>query len=106
MTIKLNNYEYHRNGSGGDGFYAVAFTLTEEGESTELIAVLPGGLRDYDLNEGDVPAYIINPNDPLSKWRGDKIARDLIDAGVWSWIDEENERRFNELLAAYTKTNK
>lgn len=107
MNIKLNAQEYHRNGVSGEPFYTVAFTLTEDGESTELVAVLPSELRDYPINEGEVPCYIINPSNPLeSKWRGDRLLIDLIDAGVWAWIDAENDRTFNEFLAKYARTSK
>lgn len=107
MKIKLNAQEYHRNGVGGEGFHTVAFTLTEDGASAELIAVLPSALRYYPMNEGGIPCYIINPNDPLeSKWRGDRLLMDLLEAGVWSWIDREDDRKFNEVLAKYARTNK
>lgn len=107
MNIKLNAQEYHRNGVGGEPFYTVSFTLTEDGESTQLIAVLPSALRDYPINEGGIPCYIINPNNPLeSKWRGDRLLMNLIEAGVWEWIDRENDRIFNDFLAKYVSTSK
>ena len=107
MSIKLNTQEYHRNGVGGEGFYTVAFTLTEYNETTELIAVIPSALRDYDLNDGGIPCYIINPANPLtSKWRGDSILSDLLQEDLWEWIDAENDRKFQESIAGYKEAMK
>jgi hypothetical protein len=30
----------------------------------------------------------------------------LIEAGVWEWIDRENDRIFNDFLAKYVSTSK
>lgn len=96
----IHGLSYQRNGVGGEGFYTVDFFLEEPYEScARLIAVIPASLRTYDMNNGDVPCFVIDPTNPLeSKWRGDTIAAGLIDAGLWQRIDADDEARWQTFL--------
>ena len=103
-TYTITNWERHRNGVSGTGFYTVAFTLTEDGDTHNLIAVMPDGLREHNLNDGDTPCFVINPADPLdSHWRGDRIAHDLISMGIWQMIDDRNEATWQAFLKGGVK---
>lgn len=102
--VTITGHAYHRNGVGGDPFRVVSFTVTEDEIDTELIAILPSDLRDYNHQQGDVPCYVLNPNDPLeSKWRGDRLYSDLLDAGLWERMDADDKAELDAVLAGWNR---
>lgn len=85
--MRIHDIEYHRNGVGGDSFYVVQFEEPETG--LDLLAMIPSQMRDFDE---DLRCYIINPSDPMdSKWRGDRLYRRLVDAGLWDLVQAKND---------------
>jgi hypothetical protein len=93
-TIK--NIEFHRNGVGGDSFYVVEFNESDTGR--DLVAVIASEMR-YD--DSEYRCYVIDPSDPVnSKWRGDTIYRDLVDAGLWDILQAKQDDFMRTLAAA------
>jgi hypothetical protein len=40
QTMKLTSLAYHRNGVGGEGFHAIAFTYRENGRTHRMVATV------------------------------------------------------------------
>ena len=100
-NYQIRDYQSHRNGVGGDYFYVVHFTLTEDGTSTDLIAVISHSERERDTREEweEWRCYVIDPADPESHWRGDRIGADLVGLGIFAMIDKAAEDRWQAFLA-------
>lgn len=89
-TIEVTQVEYHRNGVGGEGFYAIRFTDPEEGAM--LGVVFPPDPVDAETGEPDWKG-LHNPRVAVFKesllpdvtfgvnsWRGDNYSSQLYDA--------------------------
>ena len=93
-TIYDGQVQYHRNGVGGDSFYVVKFH--DDDAARDLIAVVPSSMRE---NDRDYECYVIDPSDPVhSKWRGDVLYRDLVDAGLWQIVEAANANYLADLV--------
>jgi hypothetical protein len=91
-TITIHELEYHRNGVGGEPFYACRFTDPIEGEFVATIfrpdAELEDGETDWSFDQGfHNPRVAVLKLDLLpsvtfghNSWRGDNYASALYDA--------------------------
>ena len=76
MKIQFKSIDYHRNGCSGEGFYAVLFELTEDGEKHNMVATLfleknLVAVFDMDLlAKGEIRFF-------ENSWRGDRIGAEL-----------------------------
>lgn len=97
----IKNYASHRNGVGGDFFECVWFTLTEDGQSTDLIAVISADERERATRDEweQWRCYVIDPTDPENKWRGDNIGADLVALGIFDMIDKAADDKWQAFLA-------
>ena len=96
VIIQEGGIEYHRNGVGGDSFYVVKFF--EEEEDRNLIAIVASEMRG---SARELRCYVIDPVDPTgSKWRGDRIYRDLVDAGLWKIVQAKEDDLMRTLARA------
>lgn len=76
LSIKVASVRYQRNGICGIGFYAVAFTFTEDGETRAMVGfVVPPD----DKKPGAQPEVygVMDPADMREMWRGDRFVDDL-----------------------------
>jgi hypothetical protein len=65
--------KYHRNGITGAPFWAIEFTFWEDGEGTDLIAVV------LDEDKFDNEKYcVLTRDDIFEGWRGDDIGELLV----------------------------
>ena len=77
LIRKIKQIDYHRNGIGGEGFYAVLFSTTKDGGDKEnmLATVFPAeghcAVIDLDL----VPEYGVTFG--ANSWRGDNYEPEL-----------------------------
>lgn len=77
MKLTIIDASWHRNGIGGEGFYAVLFNDAEQGENNPMIASLfdaPGYCAVYSvplLSKGNIKFARGN------SWRGDQYASEL-----------------------------
>jgi hypothetical protein len=70
MKISIQQIAHHRNGVGGEPFYAVTFTCTEDGETRNMIATVfpsPGAVAVYDRDLLAAGNILFGEN----SWRGD-----------------------------------
>jgi hypothetical protein len=84
--------EYHRNGVGGEGFYAIHFTFVDSTNpycSGRLIAVVvPYEDGAKDKLKCDGRCYVVNPADPAQCYRGDMFEstmRRIMEAHSIDW---------------------
>lgn len=76
LVYSLRDFNYHRNGVSGQGFYYLYFIDTE---GAHLHAVIPvfeedaNGMR-FEPNQ----VYVINPLNQEACYRGDRFAAELI----------------------------
>lgn len=77
-TIKVNQVRYHRNGVGGEGFFAVGFTFREDGVEHRLVATVVASEGVLGEVDGLCQVYVIDPADLDSRWRGDVFAAELL----------------------------
>jgi hypothetical protein len=72
----IRSIRYHRNGVGGNGFFAVHFHFKDEDFNDEFLAVL----EDVDDEKEQFGAcYVVIPSKPEQCMRGDHFERDLRD---------------------------
>ncbi len=79
MDIRNININYHRNGVGGEGFFAIHFTSTsDDGDPEKLIAVIVPH-DDDETNECkcDGRCYVVRPTNPELCYRGDHFESDM-----------------------------
>lgn len=84
--------EYHRNGVGGEGFFALHFTFVDSTNpycSGRLIAVVvPHEDGAKDKLKCDGRCYVVNPADPTMCYRGDHfepVMRRILEAHEIDW---------------------
>jgi hypothetical protein len=87
-TYTINKWDSHRNGVGGDPFYLLDLTLTEEGHSVNLLVVLSTE-EQHGSTTQETRCYVINPQDIEDRYRGDRIAYDLMQMGIFQKLREE-----------------
>jgi hypothetical protein len=71
MRIKINDCDWHRNGVSGEPFYFVDFTMWEDDDEVDLVAVVT-----------ERESFVVNPENIFEHFRGDEIGdrlRDLED---------------------------
>ena len=98
MDTKITNIHvrYHRNGIGGEGFFAIHFTSKGKDDEKEydgkLIGIIvPGDEDSPDPYKCNGQCYIIKPNRPDLCFRGDNFEpymRDILHAYDDSWKTE------------------
>lgn len=72
LIEKVVSVKHHRNGISGDSFFRVDL----EHESKRLIAVVADSFVE-DRPNCEIPVFVIDPSDPVSRWRGDNFAEEL-----------------------------
>jgi hypothetical protein len=82
MDIKNININYHRNGVGGEGFFAIHFTTKDDDGTYEtyekLIAVIvPHEDEAKDECKCNGECYVVNPAHPELCYRGDHFESDM-----------------------------
>ena len=79
MNIKDININYHRNGVGGEGFFAIHFTSKgDDGNYEKLIAVIvPHDDEETNKCKCDGRCYVIKPTNPELCYRGDHFESDM-----------------------------
>lgn len=98
MDTKITDIHarYHRNGIGGEGFFAIHFTSKGDGDEKEydgkLIGiVVPGEEESPDEFKCNGQCYIIKPNRKDLCFRGDNFEpymRDILHAYELTWKSE------------------
>lgn len=84
--VEILSVESNRNGVGGEPFWSIRFTLSDQ----TLVGIIPySGLvfdDDYShilgIRKADTPCFVVNPDDLTSHWRGDDISEALIEAVI------------------------
>lgn len=94
LVKKVTNVRYHRNGVGGEPFYAVEFTPTAsvlreyDGVSPMTAVIFPehgdDGEPDWDRTTRGNPKVAVLSGDIDHTWRGDHFADELCEA-VKGW---------------------
>lgn len=79
LNIKNININYHRNGVGGEGFFAVHFTAdVDEIKSEKFIAVIvPHEDETKDDCKCNGECYVVKPTKPALGYRGDHFEPDM-----------------------------
>lgn len=94
MAVSIIGTDTQRNGVGGEPFVAVRFTLDEY--DRPLIAVVP--LKFRAQNDPELPdrtadgwseTYVVDPADLSQHWRGDELYRQLLEAGLWERVQDD-----------------
>ncbi len=93
--LKVNEIAYHRNGIGGEGFYAVTFTCPENGDMVATVFDEPGCCAVLKLSELPVVTFGIN------SWRGDHYEDEL--RGAIKNKNAADRRATRRALAAKVK---
>lgn len=98
---KIIDWRFHRNGVGGESFYAVRFRHTLDA-GRPLLAIVEAHYRYMNTPRGWDGTFVIDPEDPTLSWRGDVMYEDLMAAGLWQRIkqDEDIEDEHRRLLEA------
>jgi len=84
IELTIDSVEYHRNGIGGEGFYAMRLELLdkyEPGTTKTLIVTIEADEDDPDNKLNYRSCRVINPFDVTDKYRGDIIG-DLLAANA------------------------
>lgn len=66
--VKVDSVRYQRNGSSGDGFYAIAFRFREGRSWTPMVATLEAPADGEALNRAKL--FVICPSRPRDCWDG------------------------------------
>jgi hypothetical protein len=79
MNVRNININYHRNGVGGEGFFAIHFTSTSDDNKPEkLIAVIiPHDDGETNESKCDGRCYVVKPTHPELCYRGDHFESDM-----------------------------
>ena len=88
-NMHLRTIAYHRNGVGGEGFYAIAFSYREDGRSHRMVATVFGSDDDEHYGQtapctgrvaaldADLAAAGVVGRDGKNTWRGDNFEPQL-----------------------------
>lgn len=79
-SLKIDSVRYQRNGSGGEGFFAVAFRFRQGQVWTPLVAAVHTGFGDDDGKFLPERTCVICPERPEECWDGPAFAPTLIEA--------------------------
>ena len=90
MVREFLDCRYHRNGVGGESFYAVRFRHTLDA-GRPLVAIVEAHYRYEHPEHGWQGTFVIDPEDPTLSWRGDVMYQDLMDAGMWQHIQQQED---------------
>lgn len=79
LNIKNININYHRNGVGGEGFFAIHFTGdVDEKKQEKLIAVIvPHPDEETDQLKHNGECFVVKPENPELCYRGDHFESDM-----------------------------
>lgn len=83
----INHVKYHRNGIGGEPFYAVHFTLNDPDEGQyngNLVGI---------LTDGAGSCFVVKPDNPEHGYRGDNMEPELRNAVVEFYAKTYNMTR-------------
>lgn len=105
-SMKLTAVEYHRNGVGGEGFHAVAFTFREDGAKHRMIATVftAGDIPDGEVGpctgrlavlDADLAAAGKLGRAPMNQWRSDNF-----EPTIRQWIAQYTAKQAEELKAS------
>ena len=94
--VDIVDCDFHRNGVNGSPAYFVAFNLTNESTEELMLAVIPATEAESHLEKREyVDCFVVSIErlPDISRyangWRGDKIYKLLVDAGLWNLVELE-----------------
>jgi len=76
---------FHRNGVAGESFHAVTFHDPESAEEcgfpadTVFVGIVPSPMFDArESKRREMEFYVVTPAYPFARWRGDRLAKELL----------------------------
>lgn len=104
--MKINNWNYQRNGVSGEGFFQLLYHKKEKGFGKEMLFIATfTTMNDSKPDEciNWISCRVVTPLHPYLAWRGDVIASELNDElqNMFGKIEGYPGRTFYDLMLIY-----